>query len=218
MDEISRPIISLGGTCSIAYQLQKFKKRLVAYPFDWIRTERLSDITTCIQNNFADFLTLKEKYKLDKFPVFDTEAEMFPEETESNDKIYSRIMSNTYKMEFYHDFGPDTDCKSVEEKYKRRIERFMNIIKISKQITFIRDETHPQKIDAKQIDDFLKVIKSVNSILEIKLLIVIHNPKNKKLAILNYKNDENNEVVIINDVSTYGSWTRPNVDWANLFI
>lgn len=204
--------VSLGSTCSVAYHLQKLSKRYSAYPFDWIKTKELKDITLCIQNNFIDFLDFKEVSQSNKFPIFDPDIETFPDVI----KCGSRIMENKYSMQFYHDFGEDSSLDGyVKEKYERRISRFFDLIRTSKQISFIRDEIHLNKIDSNQIEDFLRVIKSINSDLEIKLIIIIHNPKNKIIDLLNYKNEN---IVIVNDVFNYGGWQRPGVDWANLFI
>ena len=137
-------IISLGSTCSVAYQLQKLNKRKIAYPFDWLRTDKLEDITLSIKENFTDFLLVEEVSKSDKFPVFDPEEDDFP--YYSNDFNETIIMKNKYNMKFYHDFK-DADTREVKEKYVRRVDRFLNLIKTSYNICFIRDEVKANKID-----------------------------------------------------------------------
>ena len=99
----------------------------------------------------------------------------------------------------------------------RRINRFIQLIRTGEHITFIRDEINMNKITIEQIDEFMNLISSMNSSLELKLIIILHNSKKKKLndKLLNYNNDK---VKIINDELEFKNWTRPNVDWKNLFI
>jgi hypothetical protein len=206
---MTQNIISLGSTCSIAYQLQQLNRRQCAYPFDWIRTDSLSDINQAIRNNFQEFVKVTEITKSDKFPIFDPDISFFPNEN----KDESMIMRNKYNMQFYHDFPKNFDLDQIQKKYQKRIDRFSDIIKVSSKIYFVRDEIKANKISINQIEEFLEIIKNINPCLEIKFILIIHNPKNKKLNILDYKN---NQVEIINDVNDYGDWIRPNVNWSNV--
>lgn len=203
-------IVSLGSTCSVSYQLQKHEKRTVAFPFDWIRTESLADITFAIKDNFKEFLNVENVDRSDKFPTFDPEKESFPEENKGS----SIIMKNKYGMKFYHDFSDSVDIDVIKEKYTRRISRFLDLIKTCEEVCFIRDEMKASKISVDQIEDFLQTIESINPLIKIKLILIIRLPKDKKLDILNYKN---RSVQIISDTEPYGNWSRPNVSWSDIF-
>lgn len=201
--------ISLGSTCSIAYQLQQLKLRHCAYPFDWLRVDSLDDITIALKNNFADFVTSCQKVtETDKFPI--STDDKFPEN--NTNKEISLIMKNKYNMKFYHDFDEKTLVEQVNEKYQRRINRFYDFIKDHKNVCFVRDELKMNKINDKMINDFITEVKKINPLINIKIIIVLHNPKNQPIKL--HSNDSLN---VINDTNEFGDWIRPNVDWKNIF-
>jgi hypothetical protein len=78
--------ISLGSSCSVAYQLQKNNLRVAAFPFDWLRTPSLDEIIKVFENNFADFgIFIEDEIKntcINKFPLSNTED--FPVNFEDN--------------------------------------------------------------------------------------------------------------------------------------
>jgi len=164
--------------------------------------------SVAISNNFIDFLKVKEISSSNKFPIFDDDF------TQNEITIQTKIMENIYKMKFYHDFSETATIETVKEKYERRIKRFMDLIKSDNKICFVRDETKMNNIDIKQIEEFLDLIKKINSNVTVNIIIIIHNPKNKKVDLLNYNNEN---VIIINDTNAFENWTRPNINWKELF-
>ena len=204
--------ISLGSSCSVAYQLQKNNKRNCAYPFDWVRTNKLDDITNVIENNFNEYIEsckkINESYS---YPISNNND--FPTISNNNNKV-SIIMKNKYNIKFYHDFDSDIIEDKVIQKYNRRINRFMDIIKSNKTLYFIRDELNIKNINIKSIEKFIDIIHNINSNIKFKLIIILHNINNKKHELLEYNNKN---VYIINDNNEFGDWIRPNVDWLNIF-
>jgi len=201
--------IPLGSTCSVAYQLQQLKLRQCAYPFDWLRNESMEDITKTIKNNFADFVTSCCKVtESDKFPI--STDDQFPEKNIIKDK--SLIMKNKYNMKFYHDFDDKTTIEQVNEKYQRRINRFISAIKEQKNICFVRDELKPNKLTDTMITDFIRELKNINSLIEVKMIIILHNPKNQPVKLQSSEN-----ITIVNDTADFEDWIRPNVDWKTIF-
>lgn len=200
--------IPLGSSCSVAYQLQQLNVRQCAYPFDWLRVELLDNITNVLKNNFDEFVTsCQETSVSNNFPI--STDDQFPN---SNDKTQnSIIMKNKYEMKFYHDFNDKTSLKEVDEKYKRRIERFYKIIKETNKVCFIRDELKTNKITDCMIREFIEEIKKINPLIQVKIIIIIHNPKNQIIKL-----NSDDRITIINDTKEFGDWIRPNVDWKNL--
>ena len=117
--------ISLGYDCSTASILRELGLRKFALPFDWIRSSCLS-IYVCIEDGFSQF---HQNLKL------------------SSSRTY---LYDTYGFEFCHDYPTISDSSvpgegiigesriaddweihsdTVLEKYKRRIERFHNILR-----------------------------------------------------------------------------------------
>ena len=203
--------VSLGSSCSVAWQLQKNNRRKWAYPFDWVRSDDLDMITNTLTNNFVNFIDSSKKISESiKFPISDSED--FPEV--NNVQNQSIIMKNQYGIKFYHDFSNESDIDQVDQKYKRRIERLIELINGDQKIYFIRDEIKPSKISCDKINRFIKIIKDINPDCKFKLIIIVHNPDNKDLEIFKFKM-ENTE--IINDKEKFDDWKRPNFDWNGLF-
>lgn len=201
--------ISLGSTCSVAYQLQQLNLRQQAYPFDWLRVESLDDVTNTVKNNFANFITSCQKTsESDKFPI--STDDKFPEKNELNQN--SLIMKNKYNIKFYHDFDNKTIINQIEEKYQRRIDRFILAIKEKKNLCFVRDELKLNKLTEKMINEFISELQKINPLIQVKMIIIIHNPKNQLIKL------QSTEIItVINDTKEFGDWIRPNVDWQSIF-
>jgi len=113
---IRKCFVSLGGNCSVTYQLNKYNLRNTAYPFDWseINMNKLIDIFI---NNFADI----EKISIHKFSEF------------HNNTL---IVRNKY-MKFAHEIIDKKDISSFKNSLLNRVDRLHNI----KNPIFIRIET-----------------------------------------------------------------------------
>ncbi len=108
-------MISLGGNCSVTYQLNKYKLREKAYPFDWCKIS-INQLLHVLENNFDNYintLTIK-KY------------------SENHD---SYLISNIYNVQYAHEVI-DTNLDKFKESLQNRIERFQNL----DNVTFIRIE------------------------------------------------------------------------------
>ena len=113
---IRKSFVSLGGNCAVTYQLNKFKLRQQAYPFDWSQI-KINKIIDAFDNDFNNFLDLKlEKYS-------------------NNHKSY--LVSNQYGK-YAHEVLKDKDIVSFTSQLKRRIDRLKKIINP----TFVRIETY----------------------------------------------------------------------------
>jgi hypothetical protein len=108
-------MISLGGNCSITYQLNKYKFREKAYPFDWckISINQLINVLEYNFNNYIDSITIN-KYS-------------------ENHESY--LVSNIYNVQYAHEVI-DTNLDKFKESLYNRIERFQNL----DNVTFIRIE------------------------------------------------------------------------------
>lgn len=200
--------ISLGGNCSVAYNLQNNNKRNCSYPFDWIRIP-FSSVVKCLSNNFSNFLlleNLKIINKSSKFPYLETDKFI----KKNNNNLI--VKNELYNCVFYHDF---LDKFSIEEqhntffdKYNKRISRLYDSIKNKNKIIFIRDQLKINQIDDIILKEFIEIIKKINPLLNFKIILIVHNPKNKIINI-----QENKFIKIINDNLPFNDWIRPNVNW-----
>lgn len=106
-------VISLGFFCSTALELERIGLRQKSNPFDWVLSYNINNIIELINNNFKDL------FNKDYFRQY-----------KENSAYY---MNDKYNIHFYHDFDKyrtlEEQLHYVEEKYKRRIERFYKDIK-----------------------------------------------------------------------------------------
>lgn len=188
--------VSLGNSCSIAHNLKLCKLRTEAYPFDWVRVTNLNNISELIENKFIDFLDIETfifKEFSDKFEV--------------NNKLGSYIYKNNYCC-FYHEFENRIDQEKIlsfKEKYKKRIDRFLQLLNSNKNIIFIREEFG--KVSMNKINKFIEKLYNVNPKINFKIILItndylqIDNPTIKKYF--------SNKPIT--------DWKRPEINWLEVF-
>lgn len=113
---IRKCFVSLGGNCSIPYQLNKYNLRNTAYPFDWSEI-KMNNLINIFLNRFDNI----EKISIHKF---------------------SKVHGNTYivkndYMKFAHEVINKNDINKFQTNLRNRVERLYNI----KNPIFIRIET-----------------------------------------------------------------------------
>jgi hypothetical protein len=198
--------VSLGPTCSIAYQLQKLGKKKESLPFDWIRCYSIGSVFHLIQNNFDGLFDGLEYVKDDtKFPFIEdsvegNEVEKFDTISMKDTKIYK---NDKLGISFFHDFKEGIDKKDVIEKYNRRIERFYNVIKTPS--VFIRDELAFKVDDIPIYNQLYQVLKQFNN--ENRLILIINTFKK------DYKIDELNKgIEIYKNSDKISEWQHPEIN------
>jgi len=164
--------ISLGPTCSVAYQLQKLNKKKESLPFDWIRSSNIKDVIYLILNNFHGFLENISYVRDDtKFPII-KDSETFDEVTDKDTKIYRNEKLN---LGFFHDFKEGITLEEVREKYDRRIKRFYETVK--EKCIFIRDDIYFHQDNIEDYNNLYMILTKFNS--QNKLILIINMNKNK---------------------------------------
>lgn len=163
--------ISLGPTCSVAYQLQKLGKKKESLPFDWIRCPNIKDVIYLIQNNFEGFLDGISFVRNDtKFPII-KDSEIFDDVSDKETKVYRNEKMN---IGFFHDFKDGITIEDVREKYNRRIKRFYEIVK--GECVFIRDDMYFHQENVEDYNNLLRILQEFNS--NNKLILIINMNKN----------------------------------------
>jgi len=185
--------ISLGGNCSITYQLIKYNLRTCAYPFDWCKLS-LNQLINVLDNNFLDYSdTLKitnvsytHKHNITNHP--------------------SLILSNKYKIKYAHEIINNDELFEFKLKMNKRIDRFINL---QEKIKFIRIELEPIKNIF--INKIKKLIKVLDKTYDYELILVINSKINldelynyKKIKIYKYDNFTND-------------WKMDNIPWSSIF-
>ena len=147
--------VSLGYFCGVAMELERIGLRSFSLPFDWLISGNFESVLRLIKNNFDDFLD----------PDF-----MFQEVSVNKNYYYNKVTD----IHFYHDFSAyrsfDSQIDEVEKKYRRRIQRFYEIIqKPTIFIRYIASKNEAEYIahHAEEIDFLLKSFHPENRIIYI---------------------------------------------------
>ena len=196
--------ISLGPTCSVAYQLQKLNLKKESLPFDWIRCNSILNILNLIKNNFEGFFEdlTHVKDSSSKFPyISDDDSsnsifEKFDDLKDMETKIYK-----SKNIGFFHDFKDGVSIDDVKEKYNRRIKRFYE--KIKNKSTFIRDEIHFKNANIPYYNELNNIFKKYNN--ENQLVLIINISKNADLSTL-----DKSIIVFFDDVKQT-EWQHPAI-------
>jgi hypothetical protein len=163
--------ISLGPTCSVAYQLQKLEKKKESLPFDWIRCPNIKDVIYLITNNFQGFLDNISFVRDDtKFPII-RDSEIFDEVADKETKVYRNEKLN---LGFFHDFKDGVTLEDVKEKYDRRIKRFYETVK--EKCVFIRDDMYFHQENVDDYNNLYQILVEFND--QNKLVLIINMSKN----------------------------------------
>jgi len=107
--------ISLGGNCSVAYQLQKYNLRKISYPFDWCKI-KFNKLVEVLIYNFERFQDIEiVKY------------------SENHDNSY--IIKNKYNT-----FAHEVTCTDKLADFSKKLEKRVNKFKRLDNIIFVRLE------------------------------------------------------------------------------
>lgn len=161
--------ISLGPTCSVAYQLEKLNLKKESLPFDWIRCNSIFNVLNLIKNNFEGFFEdlTHVKDSSSKFPFISDDDQQFDNIKEMETKIYK-----SKHIGFFHDFKDGISIDDVKEKYNRRIKRFYE--KIRNKSVFIRDDIHFKNENIPYYNELNKILKEYNNENQLVLIININ--------------------------------------------
>ncbi|NUC18187.1 peptidase [Bacillus mycoides] len=122
-------IFSLGNTCFVAGKLQNYNLRSCAGVIDWMLSFSLTDVIRLLQNKFEGFME-KETMEFDAYHACGTKL---------------LLTDIRYNIKSAHDFPAEkntpenwTSYPEFKIKINRRIERFLNKLKTSNLILFVR--------------------------------------------------------------------------------
>lgn len=206
--------INLGQDCQAAVRLREFNLRKSAFPFDWLRSYNFKGICKCINEKFAFFLDPHHlQYKNEMIGTWNN----------------SRIINIRYNVEFVHDFPTIINSNhvaqenenegiivtnyldylpQVQDKYSKRIARFLSVLNGTASVIFFRTHITPE-----EAFHFTEIMKKLYPQLNYTLVIV-HN--NKKLfyewKIPHVKNFYASE----KDISNNNNWFHRK-EWAKIF-
>lgn len=153
---VRKSFISLGGNCSVTYQLNKYNLRKESYPFDWSKI-KINKIKDAIENNFNNY----NKVEIVKY----------------SENHKSWLFKNKYAS-FAHEYLENYNLKEFENKLIKRINNFKKI----KNPIFIRIETYSYKnreIYIKYWEEIIKTLKKYYKNFKIILISKFNPNKNE---------------------------------------
>lgn len=190
--------ISLGGNCSIAYQLKRLGLRHKSYPFDWCKMS-INKLNKVLENDFENFSDIKI-FKFSKNHLLENDDLL-------NDNG-SYIVKNKYNISFAHELKTDTEkeLKKFKETLERRITRFKNLN--ADNLTFII-----LNLENKQNDNLNAEILTKNLKIYFNNFKLVYIGPN-----IDIKNKENKEIKYIKlNINEWVNWQYSNLDWNNIF-
>lgn len=194
------PLVSLGNSCVIAYQLQVHHLRTTRFPFDWIRYKSVNQLIDCLHDKFAEFTNfISEKVPTGTFPVIT--GDNLDLQGNINNKI---VKTNKYGMSFPHDILNDNDI----EKYKNRIIRLFDVPLVDYIIDCPINEIQKTHL--------------INLLPNMRKLIII-NEINSCIITIQIQNGTVTEkqTKLITDLTkkehTIYAWQKPYIDWSDVF-
>ncbi len=186
--------ISLGGNCSITYQLKKYKLKNESYPFDWSKTS-INQLINVLENNFVDYeSTIKIKKKSNLHSHKDIISD------------FTYILNNKYNITFAHEITHEEQINQFKESILRRIKRFQNI---NDNVTFIRIELC--KINESYDNKIIKLYDLLKKYVTMFKIIIIVNGQYK----IKVKNDN---IIIYYYDEFSDDWKMNNIDWSKIIL
>lgn len=189
-------IFSLGENCIPALKLRKYNLREFAGPFDWVGSPNLSRVTNLLRTNFSNFLN--------------EDNLIVPQYASDEDLL---VVDKTHLISFNHDFKTDVNTlqqlsglPQVKKKYENRINRFMEALKTSQRLLFIRTEANIK--DALELENVLSQLVRH----QYCILIVNHKPVNE-IVELDWKVNNICAIEMPNDEI----WEGNNLLWERIF-
>ena len=187
--------VSLGPTCSVAYQLQKMGLRSEALPFDWLRSHSVKDINTLIDTKFESFFDITF-VKENTFPFIQDD---FEEPRSVKVKVWR---NKKLKIDFLHDFSETTTLEDVQAKYQRRIDRFFERLK--NKCIFIRDDKYFKQA---HVAEYNKLYDT----------LLRHNPESVLVLIVNIAKQDydfsslNSNIKLFKETKKFWHWHHDSI-------
>jgi len=160
---VRKSYISMGGNCSVTYQLKKYELKDKSYPYDWCKI-KINKLRDSLNNNFLKY------YDVDIYKY------------SNNHKSW--ILKNHYGI-FAHEFLVKYNLEMFKESLKERVKNMKEI----KNPVFVRLETYSYKNEKKYKEYWDEIIIELNKLYDNYKIILISkiNPKKDNIKWYEYK-------------------------------
>ncbi len=194
--------ISLGNTCAIAYQLNKYGLRSLPFPFDWCKIN-IKQLNNVLSNNFNNYDNLNVIKFSNSHKLFDSD----------DNTTGSYLLKNSNNIIFAHELYSisDYNIELLKLNIKKRIKNFYNCK--NKNLRFI--------INCSNIDiDKLHILIS-NLKLYFNNFIIICITNNSNLTTLDCNIIQNIKIYIITidyNIIDWKNWKLSSINWFDIFF
>ena len=185
--------ISSGCDCSVSNQIRKYGLQTMGtLPFDWMKLDKLQDLLSILDDNFAEFAKFNSyivKTQADNFENFNMNSE--------KEKVLSRrrLIHTKYKFTLPHEYVNDTlNIEHFETRYARRIVRFQTLV----------TDSSIKKIFVRLSGN--KESKEVKNKMYLEECLFRYGCKNFEVVVINYNNYDS---LIPNEFT----WQRDYIPW-----
>lgn len=212
--------ISLGGNCSVAYQLHKNNIRHNGYPFDWSKST-MRQLISVLDDKCKEYVSSLE---ISDFSNSHPYIKIFSSKDNSlllQTGTYK--CKNKYGITMSHELVKQNDFTTLKEKLLRRVERFYNL---DTQLETFIDTIIYIRIELKVISlcSYVQYIERL-----FKHLDIISKGKTYKLKLILYKANIEmsialNKYIIENKLEIYyyecftPDWKMGIVDWNKILL
>ena len=142
--------ISIGGDCGVGTALRNLRYKDASYPFDWSITN-FQFILKCFKTDFKN---------------------MFDDLNNIKKDVNGKLTNKEGTIRFYHDYEynelTESKRRETKNKYKRRVNRLLSLMRSNKKILFIRKCNDDS---VKKLDNLSKIIKSKYPTLSFNILL-----------------------------------------------
>lgn len=180
--------ISIGNTCTVAYQLKELNLRYNSYPFDWAKCN-IKKLNEVLKNNFNNFSNLN----IFKF----SEKHLYKFKTNYG----SYILKNDYNINFAHEFLNEYELHILKNKFDIRISKFKN--NKNNYIIFIL--LNLEKNIDKELDELIINLKKYFNNFKI-------------LFISNYLIKKNDYILPFYIDNNWSGWEFNHLNWYNIIF
>jgi hypothetical protein len=204
--------LSLGRHCDIAFNIKKYSnENKKTQFFDWIRTD-FECIIHILNLSNLDSILNKENFIIDQQTYAHIILIKLKNFENKNLTLYFRhdILINNFIK------NADGELDNFINKYKRRFERLINLIKSNQKLIFIhRVESEELFINNNLADEFEKALKKINKNVNYNLIILFNS--NEKYFIIKKNNNIKINLLPLIDKNINLTWQREDIDWKQLF-
>ncbi len=155
-------VVPIGEACFVATFLKNLDAREFSAPFDWVMGAGLEIRLELILNEFKDFLNIEDFVCITK----EVEDKLISEgltEFPTEHEIYQNTRTGiSHNHDFLRNMPLEESYPLAKEKYDRRIERFLDLLKTDAKILFFYADMPKPNAKKADLDKLTELLVRIN--------------------------------------------------------